>query len=201
MLKAELPATASDKLENAKGRLGLAGDYRAYIRQQMLSGEFEKHLQPDKSFGHPSAMLYGAWLLNDYQRIMKDRISMKTGFYAGSHDWSDFNIHLSPELQNILCNVVSKRVAMDIQSPTTLELHMSTCRVDCAALMNQYLHFGEEVYRVEQGESSMIRATDLFNNLSNKSPSEHCWSSSFCPAFAHVMRLAFECFEAVRHAG
>ena len=92
--------------------------------------------------------------VNDSQRMMKEVQSYKARFYAGSHDWSDLNIHRSPELQKILCEVISARVAKDTQSATTLELHMRTCRVECQALLNQFLHFGEEAYKVEQGESS-----------------------------------------------
>ena len=82
-------------------------------------------------------------------------------FDAGSHDWSDFHIHMTPAMQSVLCEVISNRVATDVTSTKMLEQHKQTARVECKALLKQYIHFGDTVDKVAQGESSGIGATDF----------------------------------------
>ena len=163
--EAELHATASDKYENAKGRLLLAGDDDSYIRQQILFSAFEKALQGDKSFGHPNQMGAAANQLIEYQRLMNQLRSGGQDFYAGSHDWSDFNIHLTPLMQAVLCEEICRRVEKDIQHGPSLEKYRKIRNAEARALLNQFMHFADEVHKVVQGECSGIRATDLFNSI------------------------------------
>ena len=122
----------------------------------------------DNSFGHPNQMGAAANQLIEYQRLMNQLHSGGQEFYAGSHDWSDFNIHLTPLMQAVLCEEICRRVEKDIQHGPSLEKYRKIKNAETRALLNQFMHFADEIHKVVQGECSGIRATDLFNSLTNK---------------------------------
>lgn len=125
-----------------------------------LFERLERALPGDESFGHPNSMGVAAPQLTEFQQAIRGLNASGEVAWCGSHNGSNFNIHLAPAMQVSLARGNGRRVPQDF---------LNVLEVKCQAFLHQMIDFGDgKQVKVAQGEVSGIRATDLFNSLANK---------------------------------